>query len=716
MKNPNRRDFIKTAGLTTGAIMFTPYVQAINKPTGSANNGNTELPYRQVHLDFHTSEHVEGIGKNFDAGRFAEVLKDAHVNSVTCFGRCHHGYLYYNTKKFPERVHPHLQEKQLLEKQIEACHAKGIRVPVYLTIQWDHYTAMRHPEWLMRDPNGTPLGPSYFEPGFYRRLCVNSPYREFLKESIADLFESVPEVDGLFLDIVGTLECSCRYCQEQMEEKGLEPSRKKDRMQFAIESINGFKEELSAFIRDLSPDAGIFYNSGHIGPFIKDSIDTYSHLEMESLPSGHWGYIHFPLTARYVRTLNKDYLGMTGKFHTAWGDFYSYKNQPALEYECFMMLALGAKCSIGDQLPPDGKLDEATYDLIGKVYGQVATKEKWCKNVRPVTDIAVITPEALDPSAASSTKTPGSIKGAVRMLQEGGKQFNIIDFEQDFSAYKLIILPDDMILSSERAEKLKKYLAAGGKLLATFESGLDEDKQQFVLPLAVEKTGEGPIDSSGQKAVGHIYGGFHYAEYLLPQNNAMGRDLPKSELVMYIKGLPVSATAGGEVMANTVASYFDRTYEHFFSHRQTPSSGKVSGPAVVAGKNTMYLSHPVFTQYQYNAPKWCKTLVMNAIDALLTDQVISLQAPSTASVAVNEQDGKYIIHVLHYIPERRGEQFDIIEDVIPLFNIKASVAYPRKAKKVTLVPQMKALSFTVNKGRVEFTIPEVNGHQMVEIS
>ncbi len=26
------------------------------------------LPYRQIHLDFHTSEHIAGIGADFDPG------------------------------------------------------------------------------------------------------------------------------------------------------------------------------------------------------------------------------------------------------------------------------------------------------------------------------------------------------------------------------------------------------------------------------------------------------------------------------------------------------------------------------------------------------------------------------------------------------------------------------------------------------------------------
>ena len=85
-----------------------------------------KLRFRQVHLDFHTSEQIEGVGDKFDPREFAEVLKDAGVDSITCFARCHHGMIYYDTD-FPGR-HPHLH-RNLLREQIDACHAAGIKVP-----------------------------------------------------------------------------------------------------------------------------------------------------------------------------------------------------------------------------------------------------------------------------------------------------------------------------------------------------------------------------------------------------------------------------------------------------------------------------------------------------------------------------------------------------------------------------------------------------------
>ncbi|WP_218915138.1 alpha-L-fucosidase [Caldanaerobius polysaccharolyticus] len=334
-----------------------------------------ELPFREVHLDFHTSPDIEGVGVKFDAEEFATTLEKARVNSITCFARCHHGYLYYDSKKFPERIHPHLVNKNLLRDQIEACHKHGIRVPIYITVQWDKYTADEHPEWLAVDESGRPFGNSTFEAGFYRKLCVNSPYRDFLKALTLEILETFP-VDGLFFDIVQPTPCACRYCREDMIKQGLNPASLEDRKEFGQMLINEFKRDMTNFVRQYNKDCTIFYNKGHVGPAHRPVVDAYTHFELETLPSGGWGYLHFPVTMRYARNLGLDCLGQTGKFHTSWGDFHSFKNKAALEYECFRMLALNAKCMIGDQLEPNGKLSDAVYELIGSVYSQVEKKSR----------------------------------------------------------------------------------------------------------------------------------------------------------------------------------------------------------------------------------------------------------------------------------------------------------------------------------------------------
>ena len=42
-----------------------------------------ELRFRQVHLDFHTSPAIPGIGIEFDRKLWQERLQMAHVDSIT---------------------------------------------------------------------------------------------------------------------------------------------------------------------------------------------------------------------------------------------------------------------------------------------------------------------------------------------------------------------------------------------------------------------------------------------------------------------------------------------------------------------------------------------------------------------------------------------------------------------------------------------------------
>ena len=51
-----------------------------------------KLPQRQVHLDFHTSEAIDKIGSMFNKEQFINCLRKGHVNSITIFAKCHHGW------------------------------------------------------------------------------------------------------------------------------------------------------------------------------------------------------------------------------------------------------------------------------------------------------------------------------------------------------------------------------------------------------------------------------------------------------------------------------------------------------------------------------------------------------------------------------------------------------------------------------------------------
>lgn len=677
----------------------------------------TDLRFRQIHLDFHTSRHITDIGAQFDPDEFADTLEKAHVDSITCFARCHHGFLYYESQNDPDRQHPHLTRNLLIE-QIEACHARDIRVPVYTTIQWDYLMSKQHPEWLVRDANGQPPGQSPLDPGFYARLAVNSPYFDWLKDHLTDLFASVPVVDGLFLDIVAPVNDASRWTVQAMEEAGLDPTDAQARWEYGFTVVDTFRRELTAHIRTLSDDCTIFYNQGHVGPQHRGIADAYTHWELESLPSGSWGYLHFPMAARYSRTLGLDQLAHTGKFHTEWGDFHSFKNPEALQFECFRMLAHNTKCMVGDQLPPEGKFDPAVYDLIGGVYEEIEKKEPWCEKAQAVVEIGVLTPEEFNADTFAGSAMPPALMGLTHILEESARQFDIIDTQSDFSHYPVLILPDRIPVDEALAAKLDTYLAAGGAVIASFESGLNAEQTTFTWDaLGVSLVDEGPRDASGQLARGRSYERNDFAEFILPEG-AIGEGLPHTEHVMYMRGMTVAANPGTDVLASIIPSHFDRSYDYFCSHRQTPATGEKGQPAIVQKGRVIYFSSPIFSQYHQNAPRWCKTLVLNALASLQPEPLVQHDGPSTLQVTLNEQstEKRQVLHLLHYIPERRGLDFDTIEDVIPLYNVTISVKVGQSVKAVTLVPEDSALEFEAKDGRVSFTIPVITGHQMISLS
>ncbi len=658
------------------------------------------LRYRQVHMDFHTSQYITEVGRDFSAEEFAQTLEQAHVNSVTCFARCHHGWLYYPSKTNPELIHPNLVRKNLLLEQIEACHRRGIRVPVYTTVRWDERIIREKPEWLCRDINGNYVDRSGApQPHFYYDICLNSGYREFFKEHVRDIIDVVgaDNLDGLFMDIVTQTDCACENCRRMMKERGMDPDSGEERLKFAARTLNDFRAEISALIRQYVPDAGIFYNDNCIDHTLKESAGSYTHMELESLASGDWGYDHFPAAARYASVLGKDMIGMTGKFHTSWGDFYSLKNRAALEFECFHMLALGAGCSVGDQLHPYGRLSEGTYRLIGSVYESVEEKEAYCIGAHPAAEIAVLRPWENYNPVRDGRDLPEALTGVCHILQELACQFTVVDSESDLKLFRLVVLPDHVEYSEQLVNKLQEYVKSGGKLLATFDSCLDKNGGNEILGVRVTSESK------------------YSREFVIP-NETIGKKLSKEPYVMYKRGKDIVSFCG-EVLMEKTEPWFEREGKTFCSHLHAPSPLKDFLPEIIRNGNAVYCAHPLFEIYRKNAPAWCREIVRDVLDLLLPDRMTEHDGPSGMICILNNlEKNTQILHLLYYIPEKKSRDIYTIEDVVPLYNVQVKILTDgRTPESVKAVPEKTAIPWKMEKDRLVFQVPVIRGHCMIEV-
>ena len=579
------------------------------------------LTARQVHLDFHTSEAIPGIGASFDPEAFAATAREAALSSMTVFARCHHGWVYYQSERFPELIHPQLERPNLMVEQVDALHAVGIRAPVYITVQWDHHVARTRPEWLIRKPGGAHEGPPFTEAGFYQSLCVNSGYYDYLAEQTREVCELLGErLDGIFFDIVGVRPCWCSACRAEMTARGIDWHGDAEAVRdFAKFNIDRFKARMSELVRGYREDATIFYNAGHVGPCTRASREAYSHFELESLPSGSWGYLHFPASARYARTLGKDCMGMTGKFHTEWGDFHSLKNQAALEFECFRMLSYGFAASVGDQLEPRGVLQGPTYELIGSVFRQIEAREAWARPSQPLVEAALVTSEPV----LAEHAIPETVFGAVQLFEEIGLQYDIVDLEAELARYPLLILPDDLLLDEAGQATLAAYLASGGRILSCGRGGFAPETGRFPADFGVKHGGQETL----------------WPSFVVPRGALAQGLVADNPYVIYLQGEAIEAAEGAEVLLTKQEPYFTRSGERFCSHRYTPSAHGEERTAAVrnAAGTVIHFAHPIFAQYRANAPFWCKQLIANAIDLLLPTRLVRHDGPSTMTVSLLEQ-------------------------------------------------------------------------------
>lgn len=654
------------------------------------------MRFRQVHLDFHTSEAIPGVGSQFDKIQFQDMLQRGHVDSITVFSKCHHGWAYHPSEA--NERHPSL-EFDLLGAQIEAAHAIGVNTPVYISAGLDEKEARRHPEWLIRDADdNTNWADTWLKAG-YHQFCMNTPYLDILVKQIEEVVTNY-DADGIFLDIVGVRTCLCHTCLGQMTAEGHDP-RDADAVLALGERVYAeYTRRCNEAVNRIKPGLPVFHNGGHIRRGRRDLAHMNTHLELESLPTGGWGYDHFPLSARYAQTLGLDYLGMTGKFHTSWGEFGGYKHPNALRYETALSLANGARCSIGDQLHPIGVMDPATYSLIGAAYAEVEAKEAWCADVTSVADVGLLSLEAVQLHTSSAqgqmAKTGLSDSGAVRMLLEGHFLFDVIDGEADFTKYKVLILPDGVRVDAGLKAKLDGFFEAGGKVLATGESGLNEAGNAFALDFGAAWLGASPFSP----------------EYFRPHFDVS--PLNEASFVFYAPGQNV-ALAGGTELGHREEPYFNRDALHFCSHQHTPGNGQNAGPGMVEGAHGIYFAWNVFEDYATKGSLALKLCVRHALDVLLPKRALTTTLPAQGVTTLMKQAGhsRYVSHLLYVSPVKRGNGVEVIEDILPLADVSVTVRLAESIKRVSLAPQGDELAWTQDEGGVRYTLPRLECHQMV---
>ena len=635
---------------------------------------------RCIHLDFHTSPAIDGIGSKFNKAEFTKMVKDAKIDLMTVFAKCHHGYCYYPTKV--GEMHPGLNFN-LLQEQIDAIHDAGAEAPIYITMGWSKKDADEHPDWhhidfFKKTPIyfGTVPSDDLDSPIYdctWTTLCPVGPYKQHLIDITREVCEQFDTTDGVFYDICFMKEaCACESCKAGMKEMGLDPDNYEDaKKYYRIKRIEMMKE-LTGIVHEYTPDAPVFYNGG--ADQNRPEYHPYqTHYELEDLPTAWGGYDLMPLRAKFFEKYGKKFWGMTGKFHHAWGEFGGFKNKDALKYECADMVSIGASISVGDHLHPLGALDESTYAVIGHAFDYVEKIEKYSENTKAYTDIAIWMSHDYEADM-----------GCSKIIQLMHLEFDVIESGDDISKYNCIVIPEHAKLSCEDKRSLSEFVARGGALVMSGDSGFKEVG----------------IDIKGPSEYDLDYISCKVDEIVTP-------------FLSYTKAYV--AECEGEVLAKVYEPYFNRTFRHFCGHKNTPFKPEAAEyPALVKNGNVLYFAHPIFSAYNKSGNYVLERYVKQAIEKVYNKNVEFSYYPSCARVRIrkSENDNFYAIHMLYAPPVNRGNVC-LLEDFPPLYNTEISLKVGEEIKRVVLVPQNKEIKFEQKDGKVIFNVEKMELHQLV---
>jgi hypothetical protein len=635
------------------------------------------------------------VGAGFDADAFARTFKDAHVDSVTVFAKCHHGRLYYATDR-PER-HPGLVGGlDLLGQQVAALHGAGIKAPIYVSVQCDEYAADLHQDWVALTPELVqvrhPMTDAYH--AGWQTLDMSSPYQDYLAGQIEEVLDRFSPIDGMFLDMCWDQPSSSRWAIAGMGREGLDPGSADDRAQYARLVVHRYMERFSSMVepalRPGSPMA-IWFNSRP-----KAGLTTEArylrHIEVESLPTGGWGYSYLPYVGRLVRGFGLPVLAMTGRFHRSWGDMASLKPEAALRYECCQALMQGASVSTGDLLAPPGTTDPAVYGLIGTVYRHIKACEPYVAGGRPRAEVAVVVDAGLGDS-------PGpSVFGAVRVLQQLRHQFDVVPVDAALSGYAVVVVPDSTPIDAVLAGRLGDHVRRGGALvLSAAAAAASPEGAELLRGLGWELAGAAPFSTTFL----HLAGLPWLSAPVLPDVRVHG------------ESLLLDPTTAAETVVELVFPYFERTYSHFSGHSYTPPD-KASGRAAVSQvSRVIVLAVPLLAAVAEEGNDQYRAVIGECLRRLLPAPMLRVGGPVHLETSVVETDYASAVHLLSFLPARLAGELDLVNDAFPLVDVEVALRMEEAPRSARLQPAGRDLRFSYEGGYGVTRVTVLDGHAMV---
>jgi hypothetical protein len=381
-----------------------------------------------------------------------------------------------------------------------------------------------------------------------------------------------------------------------------------------------------------------------------------------------------------------------------WGD-YSLRDPAAFRHEAAVLLASGGRPYFGDDSYPSGNPDPAVYKVYGGVNRRTVELEPFVRGCVPVKEIAVLlsadsiwaTLPFNPPREWMGGPSSPAVAGAHKALVEDHAQFGILNSEglvDSLADYKVLVLPEQCILSAQECDAIRRFVHSGGALIATGDTGTRDANNE---PLG---------DFSLADVLGVRYLGRAAARraYLRARGSTEEFGIPSMDVQV----------AGGYSRLQSTSAKTLLELVPPSGPKQAPG-GEPEGPGVTVNQfgegRAVYCAAGLFAAYQQEG-----TPVLRKLGAWMLHQVhppeqrgILLEnVPLNVEMTFHSRGADCFVHLLNYTGDKRIAGAQRLQDFSAVEGIRIGVRCRTRPKRVLLVPEKKSIALEWKEGRAWF--------------
>ena len=136
---------------------------------------------------------------------------------------------------------------------------------------------------------------------------------------------------------------------------------------------------------------------------------------------------------------------------------------------------------------------------------------------------------------------------------------------------------------------------------------------------------------------------------------------------------------------------------------------------IVKKGNVVYVAHPLGNQYLVYGSLYHKRYMMEALNLVYGGGMLKVEglgAQGRCTMIDQPQNSRYCINMVYASPVKRGRA-EVIEDIMPIYNIKVSVKTDKAIKKIYNGLSGEVYSFDSKDDKYEFVLPMLECHTSI---